>query len=415
MAYFGWPEAHDNDAERAARAGLAILDAISKLNEHPTHPKLAARIGIDSGAVVVGAGAGRDADVFGDTPNIAARVQAAAAPGTVLITADTHRLVSGLFVVEDRGAQALKGIERPVQLYRVVRPSGVRGRLEAAAAARGLTPFVGREDELRLLMNRWERALDGEGQVALIIGEAGIGKSRLVQRFHEQIAGTPHTWVEAAAGAFFQNTPFYAVTEMLRELLAWRGDESAEEQLAQLETRLELAGLKPAEALPLIAPLLNLPIPAEVSTVIAFTRAAAPPLAGHAGRMGAGRRPSAADGDRDRRLALGRPLDAGADPTAGRAGGDGAVAAAVHGAARVSRPMAAAGASYANHAQPAERAQRAHDGGRGGGAQGIVGRDHRGGGRAHRRRAAVRRGADASGARKWRCEAHRARDPGDVT
>ena len=212
---------------------------------------------------MVGAGAGKETDVFGDTPNIAARVQAAAEPGTVVITDATHRLVSGLFVVEDRGAQALKGIERPVQLYRVVQPSGVRGRLEAAAATRGLTPFVGREDELRLLMNRWERALDGEGQVALIIGEAGIGKSRLVQRFHEQIAGTPHTWVEAAAGAFFQNTPFYAVTEMLRELLAWRGDESAEEQLAQLETRLELAGLKPAEALPLIAPLLNLPLPAK--------------------------------------------------------------------------------------------------------------------------------------------------------
>jgi class 3 adenylate cyclase/tetratricopeptide (TPR) repeat protein len=263
MAYFGWPEAHDNDAERAARAGLAILQAITKLNEHPTRPKLAARVGIDSGTVVVGAGAGKDSDVFGDTPNIAARVQAAAAPGTVLISEDTHRLVSGLFVVEDRGAQALKGVERPVQLYRVVQPSGVRGRLEAAAAARGLTPFVGREDELRLLMNRWERALDSEGQVALIIGEAGIGKSRLVQRFHEQIAGTPHTWVEAAAGAFFQNTPFYAVTEMLRELQGWRGDESAEDQLTQLETRLTLAGLKPAEALPLIAPLLDLPLPAK--------------------------------------------------------------------------------------------------------------------------------------------------------
>jgi class 3 adenylate cyclase/tetratricopeptide (TPR) repeat protein len=261
MAFFGYPEAHDNDAERAARAGLAMLDAISKLNDHPRRPKLSARIGIDSGAVVVGAGAGGDADVFGDTPNIAARVQAAAAPATVLVTAATHRLVSGLFVVEDRGAQALKGIEQPVQLYRVVQPSGVRGRLEAAAAGRGLTPFVGREDELRLLMNRWEHALDGEGQVALIVGEAGIGKSRLLQRFHEQIAGTPHTWVEAAAGAFFQNTPFYAVTEMLRELLAWRGDESADEQLTQLESRLELAGLKPAEALPLIAPLLNLPIP----------------------------------------------------------------------------------------------------------------------------------------------------------
>jgi class 3 adenylate cyclase len=190
MAYFGYPEAHDNDAERAVRAGLAMLDAISKLNEHPTHPKLAARVGIDSGAVVVGAGAAGEADVFGETPNIAARVQTAAAPGTVMVTAAAHRLVSGLFVVEDPGAQALKGIERPVQLYRVIQPSGVRGRLEAAAAARGLTPFVGREDELRLLMNRWEHAVDGEGQMALIIGEAGIGKSRLVQRFHGARAPT---------------------------------------------------------------------------------------------------------------------------------------------------------------------------------------------------------------------------------
>jgi class 3 adenylate cyclase/tetratricopeptide (TPR) repeat protein len=263
MAYFGWPEAHDNDAERAARAGLEIQAAITKLNEHPARPKLAARVGIDSGTVVVGAGAGTDSDVFGDTPNIAARVQAAAAPGTVLISADAHRLVSGLFVVEDRGARALKGVDRPVQLYRVVQPSGVRGRLEAGAAARGLTSFVGREDELRLLTNRWEHALEGEGQMALIVGEAGIGKSRMVQRFREQIAGTPHTWVEAAAGPFFQNTPFYPVGEMLHELLAWRGDEPAKEQIAQLETRLELAGLKPAEALPLIAPLLRLPIPAK--------------------------------------------------------------------------------------------------------------------------------------------------------
>src|SRR6266851_3655681 len=113
MAYFGYPEAHDNDAERAALAGLAILDAISKLNEQSGRRKLSARVGIDSGAVVVGASAGREADVFGDTPNIAARVQTAADPDTVLITDDTHRLIAGLFVVEDRGAQALKGVERP--------------------------------------------------------------------------------------------------------------------------------------------------------------------------------------------------------------------------------------------------------------------------------------------------------------
>jgi class 3 adenylate cyclase len=177
MAYFGWPEAHDNDAERAVSASLAILEALSQLNPSHSRPKLSARIGIDSGTVVIGQGAGKDTDVFGDAPNVAARVQAAAEAGSVLITDAVHRLVSGLFLVEDRGAPALKGVERPVQLYRVTQQSSVRGRLEAAAAARGLTPFIGREDELRSLMNRWERVLDGEGQVVLIVGEAGIGKS----------------------------------------------------------------------------------------------------------------------------------------------------------------------------------------------------------------------------------------------
>ena len=289
MAFFGYPEAHDNDAERAARAGLAILDAIAKLNDDAAHPKLSARVGIDSGPVVVGAGAGPDADVFGDVPNIAARVQAAADPGTVLASGNTHSLISGLFIVEDRGAQALKGIEQPLQLYRVIRPSGVRGRLEAAAASRGLTPFVGREDELRLIMSRWERVLEGEGQVALIIGEAGIGKSRLVHRFREVIAGTPHTWIEAGAGAFFQNTPFYPVTEMLLRQMVWaqsfnRLDDClrdlqsgenkpvennsvpsnlpADDRFEQLLSGLAQAGLKTNEAIPLIAPLLNLPLPA---------------------------------------------------------------------------------------------------------------------------------------------------------
>jgi predicted ATPase len=215
-------------------------------------------------------------------------VETAADPGTVLITAATQRLLSGLFVVEDLGAHPLKGIEMPIQLYRVIQPSAVRGRLEATAAVRGLTPFVRREDELRLLMNRWERALNGEGQVALIIGEAGIGKSRLVPRFHEQIAGTPHTWSQCATAPFYQNTPFYQVVEVLRQLM-WersldrlddylhelqgkdkqRGREharggdpaAADEEFAQLESALALAGLEAAEAIPLVAPLLNLTLP----------------------------------------------------------------------------------------------------------------------------------------------------------
>jgi class 3 adenylate cyclase len=207
MALFGWPEAHDNDAERAARAGLAIIDALAELDELPRHAKLAARVGIDSGPVVVGKGASGELDVFGDAANIASRVETAADPGTVLITAATHRLMPGMFAVEDLGARALKGVERPIELYRVIRPSGARGRFEVAAAGGGLTPFVGREDELRSLANRWERALEGDGQVALIMGEAGIGKSRLVRRFREQIARTPHTWLKRAP-APSSRTPF---------------------------------------------------------------------------------------------------------------------------------------------------------------------------------------------------------------
>jgi hypothetical protein len=174
--------------------------------------------------------------------------------------AATHRLVSGLFVVEDRGELALKGSDRPIHVYRVLQPSGIRGRLNAVAATRGLIKFVGREDELSALMNRWGRVLDGVGEVALIIGEAGIGKSRLVERFHEQIAGTPHTWIESGASALFQNTPFYSVIEMLRQLI---GDGPGQEPLAQLEPRLAAAGLQLADAIPLLAPLLGLPLSAK--------------------------------------------------------------------------------------------------------------------------------------------------------
>jgi tetratricopeptide (TPR) repeat protein len=287
MAYFGYPEAHENDAERAARAGLAILEAIAALTPHTSGPNLSARVGIDSGAVVVGAGARAEIDVFGETPNIAARLQTAAAPDTVVISAATYRLIAGLFLIEDRGAQTLKGVDQPTQLYRVIEPANVRGRLGAIAASRGLTPFVGRESELHLLTNRWQRALDGEGQVVLMLGEAGIGKSRLVQQFHDRITGTRHTWIEAAAAPFYQNTPFYPITEALWHLVWDQGlnrfgnylrqlqsnqsrqdngeiptEELSGERLAQLQSRLLSAGLKPAEALPLIAPLMNLPLSA---------------------------------------------------------------------------------------------------------------------------------------------------------
>ena len=257
MAYFGWPEAHDNDGERAARAGLAILESVLKLNQGSTGPELAARVGIDSGAVVVAASANHDADVFGETPNLAARLQATAEPGTVLVTAATHRLISGLFVVEPFGPRALKGITTSVEVFRVVRPTGVRGRLQAA---RRLTPFVGREEEFRLLLSRWERVrCEGEGQLALIIGEPGIGKSRLVAEFHDRIRDTPHIWLESAGEQFFENTPFHAIVEMLSRWLELQDATDTEQHCARLERALASAELNAAEIAPLIADLLQLP------------------------------------------------------------------------------------------------------------------------------------------------------------
>jgi class 3 adenylate cyclase/tetratricopeptide (TPR) repeat protein len=259
IAYFGWPKAHDDDVERAVRAGLAMLETISKFNTEPSHSRVAARVGIDSGVVVIGNGTGKGADVYGQAPNMAARVQAAAEPGALLITEAAHRLIPGVFVVDECGAQILKGIPDPVLVYRVIRPSGMRGHV-AAAAVRGLTPFVGREDELRLVMERWKRTVEGEGQVVLVTGEPGIGKSRLVQRFHEKLARHPHTWLESAAIPFFQNTPFSAVIKILQQGFHLESGQSAEQKLAALEASLANAGVRPDEGVPLLAQFLGLPV-----------------------------------------------------------------------------------------------------------------------------------------------------------
>ena len=257
MAYFGWPSAHDNDAECATRAGLAIVEAVPKLNHETTRPQLQARVGIDSGSVVVVARGDHNANVFGEAPNIAARVQAAAAPGWVMVTAATHRLISGLFLVEAAAPLQLKGVPTAVELFQVVRPTGVRRRL---AAAHVLTPFIGREEELRLLLSRWERTRDGEGQLALVAGEAGIGKSRLITEFKQRIRDAPHIWMEGAGEQFFENSPFYALTEMLSEWLQLQGAANSGDKLARLELALAAAGLKLDEAMPLVAELLQLPV-----------------------------------------------------------------------------------------------------------------------------------------------------------
>lgn len=261
VVHFGYPKAHGDDAEQAVRAGLEIVEAVAALNDDLAEKygvTLSVRVGIHSGSVVVGHGGGKEADVFGDTPNIASRVQAAATPDSVFITAAVHRLVSGLFIVEDRGAQALKGIGHPVQLYCVIQASAVRRRTRGTHT---LTRFVGRQGEMGVLLSRWGRVREGQGQLALVVGEPGIGKSRLVEEFRARIKDDAHLWVECAGERFSAATPFRAVIQILDQGLGWRGDESQEVRVNQLERSLQLAGMKLAGAVPLIAEMLNLTIP----------------------------------------------------------------------------------------------------------------------------------------------------------
>ena len=254
MALFGYPRAQENDAERALRAALAIQRALADLNARNTRagaPELAARIGIDSGPVVVDA----TGEVFGEVPNVAARVQALAEPGAVLVTAAVQRQVVGLFVTEDQGAHALRGVPAPVGLYRIVRASSGR-----RASARAPTRLVGREGELDLLGRRWERARKGEGQLALVVGEPGIGKSRLIKEFRARLGDTPHTFVEWSSSQLLQNTPLHPLAEWGRQRFGG-AETPADQRLTDLEGTLGLIGLHPAEYAPLIAPLFDVFLP----------------------------------------------------------------------------------------------------------------------------------------------------------
>jgi len=262
MALFGYPIAQENDPERAVRAALAIQHGIADLNRKNMksgRPTLAARIGIEMGAVV----ADVSGAIFGDAPNIAARLQALAEPGTILVTSRVHRLVAGLFVAEDRGAHALKGVPEPTTLFRVVRVSGFRRRSNLKA----LTPLVNRDEEMKAMVARWERAQGGEGQFLLFIGEPGIGKSRVVDEFRRRLRDTPHTWVEWSASQLLQNTPLHPILEWGR--LRFGGDGVAgERRLTELETALAHVKLDPMEYASLLAPLVDVPLPADrVSTL----------------------------------------------------------------------------------------------------------------------------------------------------
>src|ERR1700726_944445 len=192
LVYFGYPQAHEDDAERAVRAGLAVIEAVGRL---PARQDLRVRLGIATGVAVVGdligAGAAQERGVVGETPNLAARLQALAMPNTLVIAEATRRQVGGLFDLADLGPQALAGFAEPQPAWRVIGESGVLSRFEALRS--GETPLVGRDEEIELLVRRWQQAKTGEGRVALISGEPGIGKSRLTAALLEHIGGEPHT------------------------------------------------------------------------------------------------------------------------------------------------------------------------------------------------------------------------------
>ncbi len=268
LIYFGYPLAHEDDAPRAVRVGLGIVEAMGPLNarlsqEHGV--QLAVRLGIHTGQVVVGeigGGEKHEQLALGETPNVAARLQGLAAPNTVVISAATLQLLSGFFACQPLGTPLLKGFAQPLEVYQVRYESTARSRLEAAGSA-GLTPLVGREQEVGLLLERWAQVKEGMGQVVLLSGEAGIGKSRLVQVLTEHVAAEPQAWLTPCqCSPYYQHTALYPLTDLLEwVVLRFERGESPEQKRRTLEAFLVQHGLPLAETVPLLAALLSLPLP----------------------------------------------------------------------------------------------------------------------------------------------------------
>jgi TOMM system kinase/cyclase fusion protein len=270
LVYFGYPLAHEDDAQRAVRAGLGMLDALGQLNAglgSERGVQLAVRLGIHTGLVVVGevgGGTRQEQLALGETPNLAARLQGLAAPNTLVISAATFHLLGGFFACQPLGTPLLKGFAQPLAVYRVLYESMARSRLEAVGST-GWTPLVGREQEVRLLRERWAQVKDGLGQVVLLSGEAGIGKSRLVQVLTAQVASEPQAWLTPCqCSPYHQHTAFYPMIELLeRVVLRYEREESPLHKLHKLEGFLVQYGLPLAETVPLFTTLLSLPLSAD--------------------------------------------------------------------------------------------------------------------------------------------------------
>jgi class 3 adenylate cyclase/tetratricopeptide (TPR) repeat protein len=258
LVYFGYPQAHEDDAERAVRAGLELIGAVSALK---SNAPLQTRVGIATGLVVVGeligSGEAQERGIIGETPNLAARLQSIAEPNTVVIAESTRKLLGSLFDLQDLRAQDVKGISGPVRAWAVLRPASVESRFEALHGS-GLTALVGREEELELLLRRWSKAKTGQGQVVLLSGEAGIGKSRLTAALMERLQGEPHTRLRYFCSPQHTDSALYPVIGQMERAAGLAHDDTAHVKLDKLDALLAQTSTSKQDAT-LFAEMLSLP------------------------------------------------------------------------------------------------------------------------------------------------------------
>jgi class 3 adenylate cyclase/predicted ATPase len=258
LVYFGYPQAHEDDADRAVRAGLELVAAVSAIK---TSVLLQTRVGIATGLVVVGdligSGEAQERGIIGDTPNLSARLQGFAEPNMVVIAEGTRRLLGNLFELQDLGAKDLKGIARPVRAWAALRPTSVESRFEALHAS-GLTDLVGREEELELLLRRWSKAKTGEGQAVLLSGEAGIGKSRLTAALLERLAAEPHTPLRYFCSPQHTDSTLYPIISQMERAASFTPDDTTQSKLDKLDALLARS-FTPRQDVALLADMLSLP------------------------------------------------------------------------------------------------------------------------------------------------------------
>ena len=330
VAFFGYPLAHEGEAERAIHAGLAIIAALFRLDV-PDAGRLQVRIGIATGLVVVSSA---EKGAVGETMNLASRLQGIARPGSIVVSERVQRLAGGVFDYEELGEQTLKGIARPAHAYRIVGVSQASSRFEAATQ-KGLTPLVGREQELGLLLERWALAQDGEGQVVLLSGEPGIGKSRILSALRERLEAQGAQALRFQCSPYYVNSAFWPSIDNFERALKFGRDEPAESKLDKLEALIVRHYGRPLADVRFVASMLSIPCDERYGALAMSPPKAQGRDAAHPGRSDRSGGAQAAQRAAVRRRALGRPHEPRSDGLPRRSGQQHPAADRAHPSARV--------------------------------------------------------------------------------